>query len=121
MGNQETEQEGLFERIKEYVQLRIRLAVLVSTEKAAQGYASVVSNAVLAIFLVMAFLFASLALAFYLAERLNSTWCGFLSVAGIYLLIALIYQLSKKKMVEKPLMDRAVRKFLAEKGDLLDE
>jgi polyferredoxin len=118
MENQQTEQEGLFERIKEYVQVRIRLAVLVSTEKAAEVYASLVSNLLMAIFLVMAFLFGSLALAFYLAERFKSTWCGFLCVAGIYLLIALFYLLLKKKMVEKPLMDQAVRKFLAEKGEL---
>lgn len=118
MENQEIEQEGLVERIKEYVQLRIRLAVLVSTEKAAELYASTISNLILGVFLLMVFLFGSLGLAFYLAELLGSHWCGFLCVAGIYLLLALIFQLLKKKMVEKPLMDQAVRKLLAEKGEL---
>lgn len=117
MEEQTPENEGLFEKVKEYIQLRTRLAVLSSAEKIAEFYAGLVSNAILLLCLIMVFLFGSLALAFYLSEIWHSTACGFLCVAGLYVLLALITQLIRKKSIEKPLMDSAVRKFFAKKGD----
>ncbi|MFM6976799.1 MAG: phage holin family protein [Sphingobacteriaceae bacterium] len=117
MNEQRPKEEGLFERIKEYIQLRTRLAVLITAEKIAEFYAGLVTNIILLLCLVMAFLFGSLALAFYLSELFNSNWCGFLCVMGIYLLLALIIQLIRKKSIEQPLMDHTVRKFFAEKNE----
>lgn len=117
MEEQNPENEGLFERIKTYLQLRARLAILSSAEKIAEFYAAMVSNMILLLCLLMTFVFASLALAFYLSEVFESTWCGFLSVSGLYLLIALIVQLIREKVIEKPLMDSTVKKFFGKKRE----
>ena len=116
MNEQRLKEEGLFVKIKEYIQLRIRLAVLLTAEKAAEFYAGLVTNIILLLFLVMACLFGSLALAFYLSELMHSNTAGFLSVMGLYLLLALIVQLMRHS-IEKPLMDQTVRKFFTEKSE----
>lgn len=117
MEEQQRGKQGLLEQLKAYVRLRMRLALLVTVEKIAEFYAELVTNLILAICLVMAFLFGSLALAFYLAEVMHSTWCGFSCVAGIYLLLALVVQLIRKKTIEKPLMDKTVKKIFAERRE----
>lgn len=117
MEEQQLKDAGLFERVKEYIQLRTRLAVLLTAEKVAEFYAGLASSLILLLCLLMAFLFGSLALAFYLSEVFNNTWCGFLCVTGLYLLIALIVQIIKKKLIEKPLMDSTVKKIFAPKRE----
>lgn len=109
--------DTLIEKIKEYVKARTQLALYITAEKITEFYASVVANLVVAAGLIMAFLFASLALAFYLSEVLKSTWAGFLCVAGIYLILALLLQLIKKSAIEKPIMDKTVKSFFAERGN----
>lgn len=117
MEEQQAAKEGLFEQIKEYLRLKTRLALLLAAEKAAEFYAGLVTNFILSVCLLMAFLFGSLALAFYLAELLGNTSLGFLCVTGIYLLLAILVQLIRKKYIEKPLMDSTVQKIFAERKD----
>ena len=109
--------ESLIEKIKEYVRVRTRLVLLLTAEKITEFYAAMVANLLVAVGLVMAFLFASLALAFYLSEIFKSTWAGFLCVAGIYLFLAILLQLIKKSAIEKPLMDKTIKNFFAERGN----
>lgn len=117
MEEQEAEKEGLFERINTYIQLRTRLAILSTAEKAAEIYAKLLSNLIVLLCLVIAFLFGSLALAFYLSEVLENSGGGFLCVGGLYLLLAILVLIIRKKSIEKPLMDSAVRKFFSDKTE----
>lgn len=113
MEGQRPGEENLFEKISAYIQVRIRLALLSSIEKTAAIYAGLVSKLILTLFLFMALLFGSIALAFYLSEVWQSYWCGFLCVAGIYVFLGLIVLLIRKKTIEKPLMDQFVKNVLA--------
>jgi hypothetical protein len=117
MEEQKPAEENLFEKIKAYVQVRVRLAVLNSIEKTAEIYASLISKLIVSLFLLMALLFGSIALAFYLAEIYQSNWCGFLCVGGLYLLIGIFILLIRRKSIEKPLMDQFVKKVLASKNE----
>jgi hypothetical protein len=60
----------------------------------------------MSICLLIFLLFASIAGAFALAELLNSYALGFLSVAGIYLVFAILFFLVKDKIVEGPILEK---------------
>ncbi len=112
---------NVFDKIKTYVQVRVRLAFLSGIEKAAELYAKLISNTILLLLVFMLLLFSSLALAFYLSALFQSYWCGFLYVAGIYLLASVIVALIRKKIIEKPLMDQFVQQMLGQKDEVENE
>lgn len=91
----------LVHELKDYFNLRTKLAELQIKKTAAEIISKIATNLINIIFLSMAFLFASLALALYLSELMNSYSLGFLLVAAIYLLFALILNLFKKSLKEK--------------------
>ncbi|OYX93779.1 MAG: hypothetical protein B7Y76_11380, partial [Sphingobacteriia bacterium 35-40-5] len=66
---------------------------------------------------VLAFLFGSLALGFYLSEVLNNTYGGFLIVAGIYLLGAVILNSIKEKYLEKRIINLVIEKFFKDRNE----
>lgn len=103
---------SLIDDLKEYVNLKIQLLKLTVAEKAAHAMASLIATIVLILLAFVVLLFGSLAVAFLLGECLNSYAAGFGIVAGFYLLIALIILLTKKKIIEKPLMDKFISLLL---------
>lgn len=115
MEEQRAEQESLIEKIKVYISLRGRLAVLSTVEKVAELYAASVSKLLLAFCFIMALIFASLGCALWLNEIYNSTWIGFCMLAGFYFFLFFILWLIKSKWIEEPLMDQMVQKMLSEK------
>jgi hypothetical protein len=64
---------------------------------------------------ILAFLFGSLALGFYLSEVLNNSYGGFLIVAGIYLLLAFILNFLKGKYLEKKIINIVIEKFFRDR------
>jgi hypothetical protein len=104
--------ENFFERVKAYIQVRIRLSALIATEKLAHFYAGLVSKLMVLLCLALAFLFGSLALAFYLGDVLNSVEGGFLAVMGLYVILAALILVLKKPLIERPLIDKIIKNVL---------
>ena len=57
------------------------------------------------------FMFLSLAAAFFLGDLLGSNGLGFTLVAGFYLLMAVIFWLSRRIWVEKPVIQAFIKIF----------
>lgn len=91
----------LVQELKEYFNLRSKLAELQIKKIAAELIAKIATSLITVVFLSMAFLFASLALGLYLSDLMGSYSVGFIMVAGIYILLALIFSLLKKSIKEK--------------------
>lgn len=109
--------EDLFEKIKVYIQVRTRLSILIATEKLAHVYAGMVSKLLVLLCLALAFLFGSLALAFYLGDVLKSVEGGFLAVMGIYLILASLLVALKNPLIERPLIDKTINQVLGDSGE----
>jgi hypothetical protein len=109
--------EDLFEKIKAYIQVRTRLSILIATEKLAHVYAGMVSKLLVLLCLALAFLFGSLALAFYLGDVLKSVEGGFLAVMGIYLILAVLLVALKNPLIERPLIDKTINQVLGDSGE----
>ncbi len=117
MKEREEEEPKFIDKIKEYVNLRIDLAVLSIAEKTSQLFANLVTDSIVIIFFLMAFLFGSIGLCLYLSDVLGNSYSGFLIVAGFYLLVSLIFYAIKDKYLEKPIINRVLKKFFKERNE----
>jgi hypothetical protein len=66
------------------------------------------------LFFMMFLLFASIAMALYLGQLMDSNVFGFLSVSGIYIILSLIVYLIKDKIVEGNVLEKFSKIFFNE-------
>ena len=100
----------IIDQLKEYAETQIKLAKYEAIDRGSKILASTITDVVIAVALVLTFLFLSLAVAFLLSLWLGSYWAGFGCMAGLYLLFAVIIILAKDK-IQKPLTDMFIKKF----------
>ncbi|ADY53320.1 hypothetical protein Pedsa_2779 [Pseudopedobacter saltans DSM 12145] len=103
--------EELLEKIKEYIETRFKLAKLVLIEKGTSIFADIITTLIVVFFLIVAFLFISIGLGFYISELIGNTYGGFLIVGLFYFLIALIVFLTKDKYIEKSIVNGIIKKI----------
>jgi hypothetical protein len=108
---QQQQPSSLIDQLKEYAETRIKLAKYQAVDSGTSIIATVVAQLIVIISLLLVFVFASLTLAFFLSEVLNSFWQGFGCTALIYLIIAIILN-AKKPGIEKTIANRLIEKFL---------
>ncbi|MBC7400538.1 MAG: phage holin family protein [Mucilaginibacter sp.] len=109
-------QPPLFDQLKEYAEIRFKLAKYQAVDGGSAIFASLIADVVVAISMLLAFVFASFTLAFYLAEVLQSYWGGFGCVALLYLLIATFIKVYKRT-IEKPIANAFVRKIFKNRNN----
>jgi hypothetical protein len=110
MEDQKQTPPSIIDQLKEYAETQIKLAKYEAIDGGAKFMASFITDLVIAVALVLTFLFLSLAMAFLLSVWLGSYWAGFGCMAGIYLVIAIIIILAKDR-IQKPLIDTFIKKF----------
>lgn len=104
--------EDLFSQSRDYIDSRIELIKLQAIDKASKGAASVVSVMVLALFLIIFFLFFNIALALFLGDLVGKTYIGFLIVSLVYVIAGFILFKARRKILTKPIANMLIRKFL---------
>jgi hypothetical protein len=112
---EELEQHKLVEKVSEYLKVRKELAILKTVDKGSQLFANLISDILVLLFAILACLFGSFALSFYLSEILGNSYIGFLIVAGFYLLVAIILNSIKDKYLEKKIMNVIIAKFFRDR------
>lgn len=110
------QQAPLFDQLREYAEIRFKLAKYQAVDGGSTIFASLIADVVVAISMVLAFVFASFTLAFYLADVFQSYWEGFGCVALLYLLIATVIKFNKDA-IEKPIANAFVRKIFKNKNN----
>jgi hypothetical protein len=110
MEDEKQEPQSLIDQLKEYAEIRYKIAKFQAIDRGSSIAAGLIADVVVALGTLLAFIFASFTLAFYLAEVLDSFWMGFGCVALIYLFIAIIFKLTKRG-IEKPIANTIVRKI----------
>lgn len=104
--------EELIDKIKDYLNTRMKLGKLTLIEKGVLLFANLITDGLVIIFLILAFLFVSLALGFYLSELLGNSFGGFFIVSLFYFVLAIIIYLIKDKYLEKPIINGMIKKIL---------
>jgi hypothetical protein len=110
MEDKKEAQPPIIDQLKEYAETHIKLAKYRAIEGGTSIAASIIADVVVIFCMLLAFIFASITLAFYLAYLFNSDWEGFGCVALIYLLIALIVKYNRKSL-ERPVINAIIQKI----------
>jgi hypothetical protein len=115
--NKEKSIEDLYDDAKSYLDTKVEYTRLYLVEKVSKIFADVVTNAVVIICFVLAFLFATLTLALFLSDVLGSFTKGFGCVALIYLFLALIVYFTKDKYIEKAIINFTIKNYFNKLAD----
>lgn len=106
--------EDLVKHIREYIDVRLNSAKLSVAEKTSL----VVSNIIAGILVLSVFLFvivfAGIALAYALAEWTGRLYAGFLIVAGLYFLLAVIIWISKDRLLRMPVFNSILNELISD-------
>ncbi|MFN0256033.1 phage holin family protein [Pedobacter ureilyticus] len=119
--NKEKTIEELVSDAKSYVDTRLDYIHLKSVEKGSKLFADLITNTVVVVCFLLAFLLGTVTLALYLAEVFGSMVAGFGCVAGIYLLVSIIVFFTKDNIIEKILVNMFIRKYFNKIADKDDE
>lgn len=115
--NKEKGIEDLVNDAKGYLDARVEYTRLYLVEKVSKIFADLVTNTVVIICFVLAFLFGTVTLALFLSDVLGSYTRGFGSVSLIYMALAIIVYLTKDKYIEKAIINVAIRKYFDKLAD----
>jgi hypothetical protein len=107
--------EQLTENLKDYVTTNYELIKLQAIERSTVVVAGLLSQLLVGLVVVFIVLFISLWACIYLSVRLGDSYTGFAIVAGFYLLIGLILLLVRKKLVERSIRNKIIRKVFSKK------
>jgi len=119
--NKEKGIEDLYEDAKSYLDTRVEYTRLYLVEKISKIFADLVTNAVVAICFMLAFLFGTFTLALFLSDLLGSYTRGFGCVALIYIFLALIVYYTKEKYIEKAIINFTIRNYFNKLADKDEE
>lgn len=117
MEEPEIDSKNIIDKIKEYIHIQTELAILSAVDKGSKLFAGLITNGLVLIFTALAFLFGSFAIGFYLSEVLNNTYGGFLIVAGIYLLGAILLNSIKENYLEKRIINLMIEKLFKDRNE----
>jgi energy-coupling factor transporter transmembrane protein EcfT len=106
--------EELAAHVKEYVNNRVASVKLGAAEKSSKVVAAIIAAALVGGIFFFFLVFASIALAYALAEWTGRLYWGFLIVAGIYLLMGIIIWLAKERVLRLPIMNAMLRQLFKE-------
>lgn len=113
--------EELVSDAKSYVDTRLEYIHLKSVEKGSKLFSDLITNTVVVVCFLLAFILGTITLALYLAEVFGSYVAGFGCVAGIYLLLSIIVFLTKDKFIERLLVNMFIKKYFDKIADKDDE
>ena len=108
--------EELTDHVKDYITTKVEITKLRLAEKTSLTIGNIIAAVVVAVLFLFMILFGSIAGAWALSDWIGKNYAGFLIVAGIYLLVAIIVWFARGKLIRFPVMN-AIIKMLHKKDD----
>lgn len=103
----------IWSEVQVFLKLRLEYFKLKAFEKAARVIADLITNTLVIVFMVVAFLAGAITLAFYFSELFHSYTAGFGIAAVFFLLFAIVVLLTKDKYIEKWIANIAIKRYFA--------
>lgn len=119
--NQENYFDETYELVKKYTDDRLLLIKIQSAKKTAKLTSKVIYIFIASILLFFAMMFLGFMLAYYFAEKLNSTFYGFSVVAGIYIGILLLFMILYKVYFSDKIKNMVTKVFFENDSNDIDE
>ncbi len=89
---------------RSYVNARIELWKLTLLEKVSLAGAFFISSVIIVLIIAFCLLFISLAFAIWYGQRTGDFFTGFLILAGFYLILGLVFIISRKQVITGPVV-----------------
>lgn len=103
--------ESLFERAGDYLETRIDLYKLKAVDKSSDIISSLVSKLIVLMAFFLCTIIVNIGIGLLLGELLGKTYYGFFVLAGVYLIIGIIFNSMRKKWFKDPIVDKLITKF----------
>jgi hypothetical protein len=97
--------------IQEYLELNLEIIKLTVAESISRFFSTLIKVVMVIFFASIILLFLSIAAAFWLGDMLNSPVAGFLIIAGFNLLLLLIFILTARYSIDKPVIRSVISLF----------
>ena len=104
--------EELIEKAADYGKTSFELLKLQALARTSDVVSTLLPHIIVALFIVVFWLFFSLGFAFLLGESMGSAWSGFAVVAGFYLLAGIFIHLFMLKWLKRLFADYIVKQVL---------
>lgn len=111
MEDHKNQMELLFEKASDYFETRLDLFRLKATQKSTDIISSLASRLILMLIVTLIVFMVNIGLALLLGDALGKSYYGFFVLGGFYLLVAVIFQVSKGKWVEDPVSNAIIKKL----------
>ncbi|MCW3090365.1 MAG: hypothetical protein JWP81_1434 [Ferruginibacter sp.] len=104
---------ALFENAGDYLETRVDLIKLKAIDKASDVASSLVSGITMFLLILFAVILVNIGLALWIGELVGKSYLGFLIVAGLYMLIALLLHFFKDAWIKEPISSILIKKMLS--------
>lgn len=114
MNDNVTPIEMLFDKAEEYSKTTIELLKLQAIRKSADVISSLISKAVITICVALSIFMLNIGVALWLGKLTGENYYGFFIVVGLYLFIALLCHIFRKKLIQTTLKNNIISKMMNE-------
>ena len=104
--------ESVVDHAKQYAESTFELIKLKAVKKGSEVASVVAAYAVVIASILLFVIIANIGLALWLGELTGKLYYGFFIVAGFYVLVALIIHFGHKVLVQRPVSNMVVKKFI---------
>jgi hypothetical protein len=112
--NEKTHVENLVTHTKDYINTKIDILKLSAVDKGSNVISSAAVYAGLAVVSFFFLLLLSIGAALAISDALDSSYAGFLIVAGFYLLLGVLLFVMQDKWVKTPIINSIIKSFFRE-------
>ena len=105
-----TRTEHLTDHLGDYFETTIKLGAVNATQKVTEVATVTLTATLLSVFCLFVLLFAGLGMAVWLGESWGNMKAGYFTVAGLYVLCALLFVALRKKFIFPMVRDHIIRK-----------
>ncbi|MEO8413805.1 MAG: hypothetical protein ABI472_09105 [Ginsengibacter sp.] len=112
MENKPTNLEELFQKFKDYADVRMDLFKLKSINKISIFMSSIITMQILVILLVGVLLCITVGASLLIGEWVGKIYCGFFIVAGIYIIIGLVLYVNRGKWIKTPISNKLIKEMI---------
>ena len=104
--------ESLFDKFKEYLEIRLDLLKLKAIDKSSNLISSCLSMIILLVFGLFFLALFNIGLALLIGYWLGNAFWGFFIVAGFYIIIGLVIYSFRKKWLKAPIASMMIKSLL---------
>ncbi|MEO8763222.1 MAG: hypothetical protein ABI416_03000 [Ginsengibacter sp.] len=112
MENKPTNLEELFEKLKDYADVRLNLFKLKGIQKVSGFMSSMIASLILVLIITTVLFCITIGLALLIGAWVGQTYLGFFIVAALYIIIGLVIYNMRGKIIKTPISNKLIKELI---------